>query len=165
MATPTKYKKEFCQELITHMATGKSFDAFGGVVGVCHQTLYNWLETHEDFQQAKSVGELKGLNQWETIGLAGMMGKIKGFNPVSWIFVGKCRFRKYGYKDHVDEAQLIEVIDRSEAARARLHRLEQLLEERACWQKKSSIPLEVVQSPSGLLTESLEPESKTSKSE
>lgn len=138
------------------MATGKSFDAFGGVVGICHKTLYNWMESHEDFHDAKLRGELMALNWWEGVGISGMLGEIKGFNPVSWIFLGKCRFRKYGYKDVAAE----EIVPKAtpEQAHALLASLTEMVRDQACLPVKSSEPQSApssvqasVSSQSGLL--------------
>ncbi len=159
MGTSGKYKSEFCTKLIEHMSTGLSFVSFGAKAGVSEHTLHDWVHRYDEFAKAKALAEVKSLEFWEKLGVMAATGKIKGFQPAVWIFTMKCRFRKYGYRD-VQEEDVLEIVDRSEAARARLNRLEKLLEERSCWQKNSSIPLDVVSQPSGLLTESSKQESK-----
>jgi DNA-binding transcriptional regulator YiaG len=39
---PTKYKRDYCAMLISHLKDGLSFESFGGVLGVSKQTLYDW---------------------------------------------------------------------------------------------------------------------------
>lgn len=55
---PTKYKPEFCNLLIEHMKRGLSFESFGAEdgVGVSKETLYNWLERHKEFLDARKRG-------------------------------------------------------------------------------------------------------------
>lgn len=90
---PTGYKDEYNQMLSDHMAGGLSFESFGGVVDVARDTLYQWLERHEGFSDAHKIGRQKQIRFWESVGRDGVMGKIKGFNVVGWLFNMKCRFR------------------------------------------------------------------------
>lgn len=52
---PSKYKLEFNQMLIDHMEQGHSFRSFGGVIGVCEDTLHDWAKRHPDFKIAKDI--------------------------------------------------------------------------------------------------------------
>jgi hypothetical protein len=152
-----KYKPEFCQKLIDHMSNGQSFDSFGAIVGVCHRTLYNWLEANDDFLIAKSEGELKALDAWEKIGIKGMMGHLKGFNPVVWIFLGKCRFRKFGYRDYEPEEDQRKV-DRTEQVAALMAHLTQMVEDKQCQPVQTySLPSSVDSPQPGLLGALCEP--------
>lgn len=162
MRPMAKYKKEYCDTLLEHMGFGRSFESFGKVVDVCHRTLYNWVEEKPEFQEAKLRGELRALYEWETIGLQGMRGEIKGFNPVSWIFLGKCRFRKYGYKDHVEDDAIRKEPDKAEAVKA-LEELKTMLRDQQCQPMKQSLPeSSAPQLASGLLGESSKPKSMDS---
>ena len=89
---PTKYKKEFCQKLIKHMAEGLSFEAFAGEVGVSLDTIYNWAKEHPEFSEAKKTGTSKCRAFWEKMGRNGAGGKLKGFQGGTWIFNMKNRF-------------------------------------------------------------------------
>ncbi len=52
MGRPTEYRPEYCQQLITHMAKGGSFESFGADAN-CHRgTLYDWEAAHPDFADA-----------------------------------------------------------------------------------------------------------------
>jgi len=99
------YRPEFCQRLIEHMALGHSFLAFGGSVRVTRKTLYNWMEAHAEFKEAHEIAILACQNTLETIGLKGMIGGIRGFNPTPWIFMLKniCGWRDVQQHEHVGE--------------------------------------------------------------
>lgn len=89
---PSKYKPEYCDQLLSHMKQGLSFDSFAGTIGVAASTTYLWAKRHKQFSETKKVGEAAGLLVWEKIGMAGMSGKLKGFNLGAWCFWGKNRF-------------------------------------------------------------------------
>lgn len=99
---PSKYKKEYGAQLITHMTTGLSFESFGGVVGVNRDTLYAWAERHREFSDAKKRGEAVSRLFWEKMGIMGMTGKVKGFNVAAWIFSMKNRF---SWRDKNEDAK------------------------------------------------------------
>lgn len=71
MATgrPSKYKEEFCELLVEHMAKGRSFESFAAVADVDRDTLYEWAKVHESFSDAKGRGQAKSLFHWEGLGL------------------------------------------------------------------------------------------------
>ena len=75
MAAPTKYRPEYCDDLIQHMAQGYSFEAFAGKLGVHKQTLYNWAAEHTEFFDAKKVGFERNRYFWETVAIASATGK------------------------------------------------------------------------------------------
>jgi hypothetical protein len=89
---PTKYKPEYCQQLIEHMSQGLSFETFAAVIDVNDDTLYEWAKVHPEFSDAKkrAFGKCKIL--WEKMGIAGATGKIRNFNAAAWIFNMKNRF-------------------------------------------------------------------------
>lgn len=158
MGRPAEYKPEYCEKLIAHMASGMSFDSFGGSVDVSHRTLYNWLEKYDDFLEAKGQGELKGLAQLELIGLKGMTGKIKGFNAISWLFVLKCRFRKYGYRDYKEDEGNPRIADKAEQAAKLIAHLTEMVKDTQCQPVQIySSPSLVESPPQGLLGASSEP--------
>ena len=100
------YRPEYCERLIAHMAMGHSFAAFGGSVRVARRTLYLWLDTYPEFREAHEVATLACQNTLESIGLKGMIGGIKGFNPTPWIFMLKniCGWRDVQQHEHVGDA-------------------------------------------------------------
>jgi len=51
-----KYKKKYCQDVIEHMSTGKSFMTFAGVIGVAESTINKWASDFPEFGEAKDIG-------------------------------------------------------------------------------------------------------------
>jgi hypothetical protein len=101
MANPSKYRKEFPEMLTAHFQKGYSFESFGALVHVDKTTMYDWLKVHPEFKAAKEQGVLKSLLYWEKIGINAVMGQIQGFQPSTYIYTMKCRFRKFGYNEQV----------------------------------------------------------------
>lgn len=93
---PSKYKEEYPEMLYNHMASGFSFESFGGVVRACRDTLYEWCKVHDAFSYAKKEGQLASQLCWEKLMLAGTTGDIPKFSAATAIFTMKCRF---GWKD------------------------------------------------------------------
>lgn len=96
---PDKYEPRFCQMLIDHMREGLSIHAFGGVVLVSRQTLYNWLDKYPEFKEAKEIGESLSLLFWEKMGRSGAMtvvdrekGIKRSLNAGVWSMNMKNRF-------------------------------------------------------------------------
>ena len=56
---PSKYRPEYCQMLIDHMANGDPLNTFTLKVNVSVDTLYEWRSAHPDFSEACKVGRLK----------------------------------------------------------------------------------------------------------
>lgn len=98
---PTKYKKEYCEMLIKHMARGLSFECFGAVVDASKQTLYDWCQANDEFLDAKQRGNELSRLFYEEAGINGMMNKIPFFNSNIWTFSMKNKFRDE-WKDQFD---------------------------------------------------------------
>jgi hypothetical protein len=113
MGRKTKYKHEFCQFAIDFMAKGYSKMALAAKLGINRDTLYEWARVNKDFSDSIKKGEAKSLYFWEKIGIKGMSGKIKGFNPAVWIFVMKNRFQ---YRDNPQDLEPIEDVTRESLA-------------------------------------------------
>lgn len=93
---PTKYKPEYCERLIAHMASGMSYQSFAGVISTCYDTLYEWEKVYAEFSDAKKEGTAKNLQHWENLGFQGMWhgGKDQpSFNSTLWIFNMKNRHK------------------------------------------------------------------------
>ena len=56
---PTKYKSEYCDQLVEHMAQGFPYETFAALIDVCRETLYEWEKKHEEFFHAKKRGKEK----------------------------------------------------------------------------------------------------------
>ena len=106
---PTKYKPEYCQQLIKHMEGGLSYEAFAGTVGVSKQTIYDWEVANPKFLDAKSIAFEKSRVFWEKLAVdniinksdsnsweGGSESKSRSINSTIWIFNMKNRF---GWRD------------------------------------------------------------------
>ena len=98
---PTKYKPEYCQQLINHMKMGRSYESFAAEVHVCDDTLREWESKHPAFSAAKREGRVKSLRFWEDLLIENARGLPS--NATSIIFVLKCRFRQFGYRDKFED--------------------------------------------------------------
>ena len=94
---PTKYKPEYCDQLIEFMAKGFSFEAFAGEIEVALDSLSKWVNEHDAFSASKKIGQAMSRKWWEKAGQDGMYAG-KAFNPTVWIFAMKNRF---GWKDQL----------------------------------------------------------------
>lgn len=107
---PSKYKEEYCQQLIAHMAEGYSYESFAGKIKVNTDTLNEWVKVHPEFSVAKKDGRMAGLYYDEQILKGLIVGKIKG-NIVGQIFKFKCRYREFGWKDEDSIGDAMEKIE------------------------------------------------------
>lgn len=110
------YRPEHDQMLIDHMAEGMSFATFGAKINRGLSTLYEWVEKHPTFKEAKDLGTLKGQEFMEKRLMAKMKGSAtNGINPkevdvTSLIFALKTRFHKtYGEKKEVENSGEIKI--------------------------------------------------------
>lgn len=97
---PTDYDPSYCDLLVEHMAAGKTFESFGGVVCAGRPTLYGWLQRHPEFAAAKEIGFMRNLLFWENAGLDGLYrgGLMNPFNASIWKFHMK---NQHKWKDSV----------------------------------------------------------------
>lgn len=96
---PTKYRPEYCEKLIEHMASGLTYNSFAGVVRVARSSIYDWEKVHPEWVEAKEIGQSCKLLHDEQLLLSGIKGEIEGFNAGALIFVFKAH---HGWKDRVD---------------------------------------------------------------
>lgn len=115
---PSKYRPEYCQQLIDFMAKGYSIEAFAGDISVCIDTISEWVKTHPEFSAAKRLGQTKSLRFWEMQGIDGLRDEFQGskFNSAVWIFNMKNRHR---WRDK----QEVEFEDKNETAREKIKKL------------------------------------------
>jgi len=101
---PTKYRKEFCQLLIEHMAEGLSLESFGGKVHVCKDSLYEWVKKHKDFSDAFGLGKAACQLYWEKLGRDHLYLPHQGgsFNGAMW---GLNMANRFGWRSQVDVKQ------------------------------------------------------------
>ena len=90
---PTKYKPEFCETVVDCGKAGMGKAEIASQLGVCRDTLLEWSKSKPEFSGAiKRAGE-ESLAWWEKQGRTATFGGIDGFNPTSYIFQMKNRFR------------------------------------------------------------------------
>lgn len=107
---PTKYRHEYCQQLIEHMKSGLSFESFAATVDVHFDTLYNWCKLFPEFSDAKKAAVAKCMMWWEQAGMQGM--RTSGaFNSAVWIFNMKNRFK---WHDQIKVDAAVEMTDKKD---------------------------------------------------
>jgi hypothetical protein len=83
---PTKYKEEYCELLVNHMAEGFTFDSFAGLISVNIDTLYEWCKQHVNFSEAKKQGRARQLLSDEKMLKDITSGKLRNGNVTGHIF-------------------------------------------------------------------------------
>jgi hypothetical protein len=83
---PTKYKEEYCEALINHMAQGFSYKSFAGVIRVHRSIMNDWEERYPEWEEAKDIGRSLSLLFAERLLLSGAQGEIENFSAASAIF-------------------------------------------------------------------------------
>jgi hypothetical protein len=94
---PSLYKAEFCQLVIELGAKGKSKAQMARDIGVCRQTLENWIRERPEFLDAITHALDYALAWWEDQGQAALFLGHK-FNDRAWSFQIRNRFPK-DYRD------------------------------------------------------------------
>ena len=117
---PTKYKPEYCQALIEHMSQGYSFESFAAVPRVDRDTVYEWVNKHPEFSDAKKLGTSLGLKFWENLGLKAVHGEIPGFIPAVYIFSMKNRF---GWTDKTPEERALLIQNNTHVSNVNIQQL------------------------------------------
>jgi hypothetical protein len=74
----TKYKKEYCKELIDHMSNGFSLTSFCAVINVHRSSVYDWIAKYPEFKEARDIGFSKSLLIWERMGIDLATGISRG---------------------------------------------------------------------------------------
>lgn len=137
VGAPSKYKPEYCQQLIEHMAEGLSFESFAGIIEVNRDSLYEWIKVHQEFSDAKKIAVDKSLHFWEKLGLNNIINisesesqgegfgrsSSRSLNSSVWIFNMKNRF---GWRDKQPDEDSINInvtlADRLAKARSRANK-------------------------------------------
>ena len=91
MGRPTKYRPEYCDQVIAMGKEGIGLAGYASEFGVDKASLYDWAERHPDFSIALSRAKTEEQAWWEQAGRDGM--KIKGFNAVVWHKTMVAKFR------------------------------------------------------------------------
>lgn len=66
MTRPSTYNQTYCNEVISAGEQGLSLTAFAGQIGVSRKTVYNWIKTFPEFDEAVNQAKAKAALFWET---------------------------------------------------------------------------------------------------
>lgn len=97
---PSKYKPEYCEDLIEYMSKGHSLTAWCAGKDVIKETAYSWMRENPEFLSAYKNAQQKAQQHWENMLHLTAAGKLKG-NLGAQIFWMKNRFRDE-WKDRQD---------------------------------------------------------------
>jgi hypothetical protein len=102
---PSKYKPEYGELLINHMGDGYSIESFAGVLRISKDTVYEWINKHPEFSDAKKAGE--GLRHlcYEKLGMEASKGKVDGFNATAFVWMTK---NMLGWRDKQEITHSVE---------------------------------------------------------
>lgn len=88
---PTKYRDEYCEQILEHMREGLSASSFAGVVGVSMDTISEWRKVHPEFSEAVKKGQGSRVLYWEKRLCAGskndalpIIFALKNVHPEEW---------------------------------------------------------------------------------
>lgn len=98
LGRPTKYKPEYCEQVVDFMSKGYSLEAFAGSIGHHKQTVYEWRDAHPDFGDSIKRAFDVCRVYWEKLALdcVYLNGENEKFNATVWLFNMKNRF---GWRD------------------------------------------------------------------
>lgn len=107
MGRPTTYDPKFCDVVRELGKEGASKHEMAWKIGCAWSTFQLWQEVHPDFSAAVNEALADSQGWWEHVGRTGTIGVIKHFNPTSYIFQMKNRFRK-DWNDRTQQQQVNE---------------------------------------------------------
>lgn len=90
----SKYKPEYCEQIIEHMRNGDSAISFAKSIDVCMDTITEWKNKHSEFSAAYKKAKAYCEEHWIKEGQKGMWNHKDGptLNTGVWAFFMKCRF-------------------------------------------------------------------------
>jgi hypothetical protein len=62
---PTKYRPEYCADVVDHMSEGASLTSYAAKIGVSRNTLTLWVGAHAEFEDAVGLAKAKCAAWWE----------------------------------------------------------------------------------------------------
>jgi hypothetical protein len=93
---PTKYKPEYCNDVVEWGKLGKSKAWICAELEIVDQTHRNWCDVYPDFLEAMKLAELKSQQWWEDCGQNATDGRP--FNSPVWVKNVSSRFKDYREK-------------------------------------------------------------------
>jgi hypothetical protein len=93
MGRASKYRDGYCDLVREHCAKGFSFTSFAGLVRVSRDSIYQWVEDHPEFAEAKAEALELSRIFWEKLAVVHIINtKESTLNSAVWIYNMKCRF-------------------------------------------------------------------------
>jgi len=102
MGRPSKYRPEFCEQIIELGKEGKSIAQMAAHFDVDKASIYDWAAAHEDFSTALARARAHSQTWWENAAQKNMDNR--NFNAQLWLKSVASRFR-----DDYTERQVTEV--------------------------------------------------------
>lgn len=89
---PTKYRKEYCKQIVDYMSQGNSAVQFAANIGVSKDTIQEWVKEHPEFSVSYRDAMTRCEAHWERIIQAKTVRKMPG-NDNLLMFWMKNRFK------------------------------------------------------------------------
>jgi hypothetical protein len=65
---PTKYRPEYCDQVIAHMKEGASLTSFAAELCVARSTINEWMANNPEFSESVKIGKAACAAWWERLG-------------------------------------------------------------------------------------------------
>ena len=88
---PTKYKPEYCEQIIQLGKEGKSIAQMASFFDVDKASIFDWAASHEDFSTALARARVHSQNWWEDKAQQNLASR--DFNAQLWLKSVASRFR------------------------------------------------------------------------
>lgn len=75
---PTKYRPEYCDQVIACLRKGVGLNSFAAQIGVARYTLDLWVAKHEEFAEAVAIAKAAAAAWWEGTFKKVALGKAGG---------------------------------------------------------------------------------------
>lgn len=62
---PTKYDTAYCDSIVEHCSDGASITSFAAEIGVCRDTITEWVKVHPEFSLAVKRAKASACAWWE----------------------------------------------------------------------------------------------------
>ncbi len=105
---PTKYRQEYCQEIIEAARQGispRTWAAFHEPY-IPDRSVYDWAGKHEDFSQAKKEAEYIFSAWYEKTVIDAALGKTEGVNTTLLVWLGKNFPGGHGWTDNQEHTRI-----------------------------------------------------------
>lgn len=90
-----RFKIELCVKLFRHMASGKSYESFGGKVGITPSMKKKWEDCIFEWRMTKMFGHIAMLEYYENAGISIMNGEKRYSDGAVWKMMMVARFKDW----------------------------------------------------------------------